>query len=264
VEDCAAENVWHVELRFSPSLHQAEGLSWEEATDAVLEGIAEGRAATGISAGLLIAGVRHRGPDETLALAHHTVRYKGRGVIGFDLAGVEADKPAKRFTAAFQVILDNNINCTVHAGEEWGPESIHQAVHYLNAHRISHATRLVDDEELMGYLADHRIPIEVGLSSSVRTGTIPSLDRHPLRRFLRHGMRVTLTTNNRLMLSSSLRSELRQAVDTFDLSLLETENLLLAGFKSAFLPQATRKTMIRSAVASFRDVRLRHGLEVAD
>ena len=72
-------------------------------------------------------------------------------MFGFDLAGVEAENPAKRHTRAFQHILNHNINCTVHAGEDWGPDSIHQALHYLNAHRVSHATRLLEDPALKDF-----------------------------------------------------------------------------------------------------------------
>lgn len=264
VEDCAAENVRHVEIRFSPMLHVEGGLKPRQATDAVLAGIAEGRRATGISAGLILAGIRHRGLDESVALAELAVDYKGRGVVGFDLAGAEEENPAKRFTRAFQHILNHNINCTVHAGEAWGPESIHQALHYLNAHRVSHATRLLEDPDLAGFVADHRIPVEVGLSSSLRTHSVPQDGVHPLRHFLERGIRVTLTTNNRLFLDTDMTRELRYAADTFDFNLLEIENLLLAGFKSAFLPQGERVELIRGAIAAFDAVRARHGLETAE
>lgn len=264
VEDCAAENCLHVEVRFSPMLHLEAGLDPAAATDAVLAGIDEARRSTGISAGLILAGVRHRELEESVALAELAVDYKGRGVIGFDLAGAEAENPAKRFTRAFQHILNHNINCTVHAGEAWGPESIHQALHYLNAHRVSHATRLLEDPGLAGFVADHRIPIEVGLTSSRRTHSVPAEGVHPLRHFLEHGIRVTLTTNNRLFLDTDLTRELRYAADTFDFTLLELENLLLGGFKSAFLPQRERVALIRSAIRAFDEVRERHGLETAE
>ncbi len=263
VADCAAENVKHLEMRFSPVLHCERALDPEGATDAVLAGLMEGREETGISAELVITGLRHHSPKETHRLAELAVHYKRRGVVGFDLAGIEMDNPAKDHLEAFYLILNNNINCTVHAGEEFGPPSIHQALHYLGAHRIGHGTRLLEDMNLLRYVANHRIPLEVGLSSSVRTGAVKSIDRHPLRRFLRYGVRVTLCTNNRLLLDTDLTGELRRAVDVFDLSLLEMENILLAGFKSAFLSQQTRVELMRMAIEQIGEARRRHGLEVA-
>ncbi len=264
VEDCAAENVWHLELRFSPPLHREQGLSDEEATLAVLAGLEEASAATGVSAGLIFAGVRHRPVEETLHLAELAVAYKGRGVIGFDLAGVEPHHPADHFVDAFHLIRTHNVNCTVHAGEAWGPDSIRQALHDLVAHRISHATRLFEDADLAAYVADHRIPIEIGLTSATRTGALAPGQVHPLRRFLAAGIRVALTTNNRLLLDTDLTRELRRAVDTFDLTLLEIENLVISSFKSAFLPQAERGRLVRRAVDRFAHVRRAHGLEVAE
>jgi len=262
VEDAAAENVWHQEVRFAPMLHTAGGLSPAEATDAVLAGLRAGAEATGTSAGLILAAVRHHAPAETQELAELAVAYKGRGVTGFDLAGPEAHNPAKEHREAFYIVQNANLNITIHAGEDWGPESIHQALHYLNAHRIGHGTRLEEDADLRNYVANHRIPVEVGLSSSVRTQSVPSLEAHPLRRFLRHGLRVVLTSNNRLFLDTDLTGELRRAADTFDLTLLEVENLLVASFKSAFLPQPARIERIRAALSRFREVRAQHGLEV--
>lgn len=264
VEDCAAENIWHVELRFSPALHRLQGLDDHSAIDAVLAGMREAAQTHGISAGLLLAGLRHRPMEESIELAEIAVEYKGRGVLGFDLAGVEAQHPAKRFTPVFQHLLSHNMNCTVHAGEDWGPDSIHQALHYLNAHRVSHATRLLEDSELARFVADHRIPIEVGLRSNLRTHAMPAESVHPLRRFLQHGMRVALTTNNRLFLDTTLSGEFRLATDEFDLTLLEVENLCLSAFKSAFLPQSERVELVRRAVAEFNRVRRRHHLEVAE
>jgi adenosine deaminase len=259
--DCADENVWHLEVRFSPILHQQEGLSADEATDAVLAGLRDAAAESGISSGLLITGVRHRPAKDTLRMAELAVRYKGRGVTGFDLAGAELDNPAKVHRDAFALILNNNINCTVHAGEEFGPASIHQALHYLGAHRIGHGTHLMEDPELLGYVADHRIPLEVCLTSNVRTGAVPDLASHPLRRFLRAGLRVTLNTANRMFLQTTLTDELRRAADSFDLSLIEIENILVAGFKSTFLPQRDRVALLRRAIQGFVHVRYECGLE---
>jgi len=262
VEDCAAENVWHVEVRFAPMLH-LRTLTPGAAIDAVVAGLRAGSQATGTTAGLILAAVRHHSPEETHQLAELAGSYKNRGVTGFDLAGPEAHNPAKEHREAFYLVQNKNINITIHAGEAWGPESIHQALHYLNAHRIGHGTRLEEDPDLRNYVADHRIPVEVGLSSSVRTQSVANLDAHPFRRFLRRGIRVVLTTNNRLFLATDLTRELRLAADTYDLTLLEVENLLVSGFKSAFLPQAKRVEAIRDALTRFREIRAQHGLEVS-
>ena len=88
-------------------------------------------------------------PSTSVKLAELAIAFKNQGVIGFDLAGAEFDNPAKHHKEAFDLALKNNLNITIHAGEAYGPESIHQALHYCGTHRIGHGTRLIEDGDLM-------------------------------------------------------------------------------------------------------------------
>src|SRR5256885_12023592 len=173
-------------------------------------------------------------PEPSSRLAELCVAYKTRGVIGFDRAGAGVNSPAKDHKDAFQLILKNNVNCTAHAGEAFGPESIAQAIHYLGAHRIGHGTRLREDGDLLNYVNDHRIPLEVCLSSNVQTGAVPDLASHPLRFYFDYGLRVTINTDNRLITGTNVTKELVQANKILGLSLEDITTLLISGFKSAF------------------------------
>ena len=126
VEDAAGENVRYIEVRFSPILHELKGHSMPEILDAVLGGLDDASRATGVQTGVIICSIRSMSPAKSLALADLCVEYKNRGVVGFDLAGAEFNYPAKEHGDAFYKILKNNINCTCHAGEGYGPASIHQ------------------------------------------------------------------------------------------------------------------------------------------
>src|SRR5258708_34921129 len=117
----------------------------------------------------------------SLWMAGLGVVFKDRGVVAFDLAGAEYNYPAKDHKQAFQLILDNNVNCTAHAGEAYRPESIAHAIHYCGAHRIGHGTRLRENGALLNYVNDHRIPLEHCLSSNFQTRAYPELVSHPLR-----------------------------------------------------------------------------------
>ena len=184
-------------------------------------------------------------------------------VVAFDLAGEEKDYPAKDHRRAFYHLMNHNVPSTIHAGEGFGPESIHQALHRCGANRIGHGVTLHQDPELLAWVNDRRIPVELALSSNVATGVVPSAGEHPLRRYLDAGLRVSLNTDNTLFARTSPARELRLAVDTFDLTLLETENLLLNGFKSAFLPNQERAKLIVAALEEFAALRIRHGLDAA-
>jgi adenosine deaminase len=244
-EDAAAENVRHLEVRYSPILHRKRRLSWPDIIEPVIAGLADAGRKHSMTTGTIICGIRSMAPKTSLLLAELAVAYKGRGVLAFDLAGQEKDYPAKAHRAAFQLILKNNINSTVHAGEAFGPASIGQALHYCGAHRIGHGTRLREDKDLMRYVSDHRIPLEVCLSSNVQTRTVRSIKDHPFGFYFNQGVRVTLNTDSRLISNTTVSKEILLAARAFRLSPYEVKRIIVMGFKSAFLPYADKARLLR-------------------
>lgn len=245
IEDVAAENVRYIEVRYAPILHTRMGMTLEEAVEAVRDGLIKGEKAFGIKSGIIICGIRHISPEASLKLADLCVRYKNKGVVGFDLAGSEENFPAKDHREAFYMILNHNINATIHAGEAFGPSSIHQAIHYCGAHRIGHGTRLKEDKDLMQYVNDHRIAMEVCLTSNWHTYSVRSLKQHPFRFYYDQGIRVTLNTDNRLMSDTTLTKEFGLARDLFDFTLHDFREITIIAMKSAFLHHNERKIIIK-------------------
>jgi len=244
-EDNAEENVRYLEIRFSPILHQDKGLKLTEILDAVIEGKRQAEKDFDIVIGIIICGLRHTDPEITLKLAELTVAYKNRGIVGFDLAGAEINFPAKDHKEAFYLIINNNINTTVHAGEAYGPESIQQAIHYTSANRIGHGVRLFEDGDLLNYVNDHRIPLEMCPTSNIQTKSVPSFDKHPLKFFFDMGIRVTINTDNRLISNTTLTKEYEIAVKKFGFTGDELKYLIINGFKSAFLPLKEKVSLLR-------------------
>lgn len=245
VEDAAAENVRHLEVRYSPILHRKRKLAFEDIVDPVIAGLEEAGAKHRMTTGVIICGIRSLPPRSSLALADLAVAYRGRGVLAFDLAGQEKDYPAKAHRAAFERVIKNNVNCTVHAGEAFGPASIAQALHYCGAHRIGHGTRLRQDKDLMSYVNDHRIPLEMCLSSNVQTRAVRSIKEHPFYFYFRQGLRVTLNTDSRLISATTVSHEIALASRTFRLSPYEVKRVIINGFKSSFLPYAAKARLLR-------------------
>ena len=148
-EDCAAENVRHMEVRYSPILHQKKGLSLPAILDPVLAGLKRAEHEFRLSTGVIICGMRNISPKRSYELAQLAVEYRDHGVVAFDLAGEEKDHPARDHRKAFRFIAEHNLSSTVHAGEGFGPPSIAQALHDCGAHRIGHGTRLIEDSDLL-------------------------------------------------------------------------------------------------------------------
>ena len=138
-------------------------------------------------------------------------------------------------------------DCTVHAGEAYGPPSIAQALHYCGAHRIGHGVRLREDGDLLNYVNDHRIPIECCPSSNVQTGAVADMATHPFKFYLDFGIRVTINTDNRLITETTVTKELSIVSRQFGLTASDIRNILVAGFKSAFLTFHDRAQLVRKA-----------------
>lgn len=235
-EDAAAENVRYIEVRFSPVLNTEEGLTLEQALEAPLRGLKRAFDDFGIISGVIVCAIRNMEPTVGLDLARLAVDYMDRGVVAFDLAGAEAGHPASRHAAAFDYAAANNLPITIHAGEAWGPDSIGEAVHRCHARRIGHGTRLGEDEDLLAFVRDFRIPLEVCPISNVQTGATRSIETHPIRPYYDRGVVVTVSTDNRMMSGTNLTDEYWRLHESLGFTWPELVDLTRMGFQSAFLP----------------------------
>jgi len=270
MEDMQADGVVYVETRFAPVFHTERGLHWDEVVSAVLRGLERGREAFGVGYGLIICAMRDM--KLSLEMAELAVDFRNRGVVGFDLAGEEGGFPPKKHIDAFHYIQRENFNITIHAGEAFGKESIWQAIQWCGAHRIGHATRLVEDitrprtrgAVRLGYLAqyvlDKRIPLEICLTSNVDTGAVRSIGEHPFGLLFKERFRVTLNTDDRLMSDTTMTNEFRIARRVFRLTLDDLEKVTINAMKSAFLPHQERLDYIYKVIKpGYRRARRRAG-----
>ncbi len=245
-EDAAAENVRYMEVRYSPMLHTRGGLRLTTVVEAVLAGLWDAQKDHGIVANVILCGIRNISPESSVEMAQLAVAYKNRGVVAFDLAGAEYDHPAKHHLRAFKLVRDNNIAVTIHAGEAYGPASIHQAIHVCGAHRIGHGCRLREDGDLLHYVNDHRIALECCPSSNVQTGAVKDLRTHPLKLYHDLGLRVTVNTDNRLIADTTVSRELWLCHTRMGLDHGDIHRIIINGFKAAFLPFHQKQTMVRT------------------
>ena len=260
MEDMRADGVVYVEERFAPVYHSQKGLHWDEIVKAVLRGLERGRADFGVEFGLIICAMRNMRLSQEMA--ELAVDFRERGVVGFDLAGEEGGFPPKKHVDAFHYIQRENFNITIHAGEAFGKESIWQAIQWCGAHRIGHATRLIEDMgfdkrdprkivkmgNLAQYVLDKRIPLEICLTSNVDTGAVRNIEDHPFALYHSHKFRVTLNTDDRLMSNTSMTQEFALAHDVFHLTLDDLEKVTINAMKSAFIPYDRRIGMIYDVI----------------
>jgi adenosine deaminase len=245
IEDMKNDGVCYVETRFAPVFHTKNNLYYEESVNAVLKGLERGKREFGVGYGLIICGMRNM--KNALDFAEVAVNFRNNGVVGFDLAGEEGGFPPKKHIEAFQFIQRANFNITIHAGEAFGKESIWQAIQWCGAHRIGHATHLMEDlnydkdgnvvsfGELAQYILDKRIPLEICLLSNVHTGAVDKIENHPFGTLFKEKFRVTINTDDRLMSDTTMTNEFLLAIEHFNLTLDDIEKITINAMKSAFI-----------------------------
>ncbi len=250
-EDNAAEHVRYLEVRYGPILHTEGGLSLEEVNDAVLAGLRRAERDLGIKTSIIVCGLRDRYESASLRQAELAAAYRERGVVAFDLAGGEAGNPPKHHRAAFYHARNSLLGLTIHAGESWGPDSIHQALFVCGAHRIGHGTSLYKDPELQQYVVDHRIPLEICPTSNVQTHVVSSYEAHPLKRYVEAGVPVTINTDNRLFSRTSVTDELHRVHVRCGVAAGALREIVLNGFRHAFLPWDEKQALLKEVTSDF-------------
>ena len=255
-EDLNADGVVYAEVRFAPELHTTQGLTLDDVIEAAQTGFAVGTDGTNLTIRTICSAMRHA--DNALPVAEAAVRWRDRGVVGFDIAGPEDGYPPDMHIEAFHFCRRENFHITIHAGEAYGPRSIWKAVQYCGAERLGHGIRIVEDinsnngELVLGklahYLRDRRIPLEICPTSNLHTGLTDDMGDHPISELIDLRFRVTVNTDNRLMSNVTLTSELAALVDAFGYGWDQLRWLTINAMKSSFLPFTERLAIIENII----------------
>lgn len=235
VEDLVKEGIDYAELRFSPwFMAETHHLNPVGVIDAVVDGVRAASLDTGTPVNLIGILSRTYGPDicrKELA----AILSRREAFIAVDLAGDEAHYPAEWFESHFSLVRDAGLHVTIHAGEADGPQSIWQAIQRLGAERIGHAVQAVKDEQLLDYMANRHIAVEVNLTSNVQTSTVRSYADHPVRLFVERGICATLNTDDPGISAITLPYEYNVAAPRAGLSREQIYRLQKNALEASFL-----------------------------
>ena len=255
-QDLADDGVVYAEVRFAPEQHLEQGLSLDEVVEAVLDGFREGCDGRPIVVGTLLTAMRTAA--RSLEIAELAVRWRDRGVVGFDIAGAEAGYPPTRHLDAFDRVRRDNFHLTIHAGEAFGLPSIWEALQICGAERLGHGVRIVDDIDTSGetprlgalaaLVRDKRVPLELCPTSNVHSGAAVSIAEHPIGVLTDLRFRVTVNTDNRLMSATSMSQEMQGLVHALGWGWDELRWVTVNAMKSAFLPFDERLAIIDGVI----------------
>ena len=252
VEDMAADGVVHLEARFCPSLQaQDSGYTAEDVLRETLAGLAEGARTTGTSVGAIICLYRILPAEENARLLELALAYRGRGVVGIDLAGPES-RSGLPFEASFTRARDAGLPITVHAGEAAGPGSVHEALDRLHARRIGHGVAIAREAELVARVADAGATLECCLTSNVQTGAVTGIAAHPFDELRRASVEVTLSTDDPAVCGTLPSAEYALAARQWGLGVQDCARLVRAAARAAFLDAAGQARLAERVEAGLR------------
>ena len=244
VEDAKAEGLDYVELRFSPYFMAGpNGLKPVQVVEAVVAGILEGQAQTGLPVKLIGILSRTFGPEACQVELEALLTQRSH-ITALDLAGDEKNWPAELFVEHFKKGRDAGWAITAHAGEAGGAPSIWAALEKLGATRIGHGIRAIDDPKLRDHLANRRIGLEINLTSNVQTNTVPSFAEHPMKRFLAHGLLATINTDDPVISGIDLRHEYAVAAPAAGLTPTDIAQAQINALEIAYLSPTERARLV--------------------
>ncbi len=237
VRDLAAQGVRHAEVYLSLGILYRFG---RLDVDAVMEAVEQGRqraeAAFGTTVLWLIDAVRHFGVEEAQRVFRKAaaLQHAYPAVVGIGIGGDEARGPAQGFREVYAEAREAGLHLTCHAGESTGPQSIWGALN-IGAERIGHALSAQSDPELIEVLAERQVPLELNITSNLRTGCCPALHQHPARRYFEEGLMITLNSDDPPFFGANLLQEYELAHRDFEFSLDQLRELAANSIEASFL-----------------------------
>jgi adenosine deaminase len=240
VADAAHDTSQSLELRFSPA---GKHLSPEIVMSHVVNGVRRASREHAIQVRLLVTIVREFGvkvAEEVLELA---TAYREQGVVGLDLAGHEENHAGAPFADIFQRAREAGLHVTIHAGEVGGPDNVREAIEVLDAQRIGHGVRAVEDDNVVQLLRERGVPLEICLTSNLQTGATKAFTQHPLRDLFHMGVLTTINTDDPSISDTTLTDEYNVAVETMGFSVNEIQQMIVNSAHAAFLPPDEKKNL---------------------
>lgn len=252
VTEAAKENIRYIELRFAPRLHQEKGLEIKEVLTAVCEGIQTAQENVDIKVNLLICAMRQHNTKDNLQLLREIEELDLPVVVGFDIAGDEAQYPNEQFETVVTSGKNMQLNLTLHSGECGCIQNVVEAVK-MGAARIGHGVAIRGDEKTITFCKDHNVLLELCPTSNIQTNAVKDWVDYPLRNFLDKGLPCCINTDNRTVSQTDLSHEFQQLAKYCDLTYQEMKELLENGINYSFADQQTKENLLLGVKTAFTE-----------
>jgi adenosine deaminase len=259
----ADQNIRYSEVTFTPHMHFSlnKKIPFDEQLDALTRAREWAAREIDTHCGWVFDVARNARPIEhSLMVAEWAIRGKEKGVVGFGLGGLEAGNPPEWFAEAFDLARAAGLVAVPHAGEIAGAESVRGAIEVLQAQRIGHGVRCLEDPQLVALLRERQIPLEVCPTSNVCLGVAPSLGDHPLPRLLAEGLYVTINSDDPPMFNTTLTDEYLRVAGTFGLDAERIERFVLDAARASLLPESALAHLVNNFRQEISELKIELGM----
>jgi adenosine deaminase len=264
--EMARQDVRYAEVTFSASTHYFSlGISHDTYFSGLNKGRERARADFGVDMRWVFDIVRdvkdtsesHRRADFTTQVAIEGMQ---DGVIALGLGGNEVGHPPEDFASWFEKALAAGLHSTPHAGETVGPASVWGALRTLGAERIGHGVRSVEDKDLMAYLLEKHIPLEICPGSNICLGVYPSIAEHPLPYLYAAGIPLSINSDDPPLVNTTLNDDINLLYQSFHFKLATIDEILLNGVRHSFMPARQKQVMEEKFRVEMTRLRQEYGL----
>lgn len=254
VADAAADGIRYMEVRFTPvALTRIKDFSLGDAMKWVIASTKEAAEEYGVNTRLIASTNRHESVELASEVIHLAIDYKDDGIVGIDLAGDEANFPGDPFAGIVKEAKQAGLHVTIHAGEWSGADNVIEAIETLDAERIGHGVRVLEDPNAVALAREKHVTFEVCPTSNYQSGVVPSLNEHPLHQMIKEGLDATINTDDPSISQIVLSDEYELACEGLGFTLQELRESILNAARASFLEEDERQELVESLAKDFAD-----------
>jgi adenosine deaminase len=237
------DHVIYAEIRFAPLQHLQKGLTPQQVVAAVNNAVTEGIRTTGIQMGVILCTLRHYSEVKSLETVHLVQQFRNTNIVGFDIAADEAGYPIDNHITAYKYAHEHNIPCTAHAGEASGPRSVWETLRNFHPSRIGHGVRSIEDPQLVAFLRQQHIHLEVCPTSNLQTNIYEKISDHPIDKLYRSGVSLGISTDARTISNTTLDKEYARIEENFHWTQKEFLAANLEALDHAFTSEENKRKL---------------------
>lgn len=243
LQKAAEQNVRHMEIFFDPQTHTARGIKFETVVQGIHQALEDAGQQLNLSSKLIMCFLRHLSAAEAMATLEQALPFQSLiSAVGLDSS--ELGFPPDKFVAVFDRARQKGFKVVAHAGEEGPADYIWQALNLLNAERIDHGIRCVEDDDLVEHLVKNQIPLTVCPLSNVKLRVFEDLKQHNLKQMLDLGLCVTVNSDDPAYFGGYIEENFKALQMALNLSYQDVYELTRNSFRASFLSPSQKKTYL--------------------